>query len=169
MSREKQNGGDGYPLYLKSYIYLLLGRLSRYYVKKRITVDTDDKDFFEMLQYIEENFDSDITVRSLSDRFGYNEAYFCRKFKKTTGLPPRKIYHDLKARKGGKTAFVDRVHLRRNCGALRVPRPKLFFTLFFGCVRYDAHRPTKLKQKIDILTKNGLHYSAVRFLLRIQF
>ena len=42
----------------------------------------------EVIEYIEHNFDKELTTSSLSDRFGYTAAHFCRKFKKATGLTP---------------------------------------------------------------------------------
>lgn len=119
MSLEKTNGGDAFPLYLKSYIYLLLGRLCRYYVKIRLIADTDDKDFYEIIEYIEQNFDTDITVRELSDRFGYNEAYFCRKFKKTTGISPAKYIITLRLEKAEKLLLSTEStceEIAANCG-----------------------------------------------------
>ena len=56
----------------------------------------------EVLDYLEENFRQEINITSLCKKFGYSPAYFCRKFKQTTGLTPMsylKIYRLEQARK----------------------------------------------------------------------
>lgn len=44
--------------------------------------------FAEIILYIEENYEKDITVAFLSQKFGYSAAHFSRKFKGFTGLSP---------------------------------------------------------------------------------
>ena len=46
----------------------------------------DTSDFFDVLQYIRENLCSPISTKDICKKFSYNETYFCRKFKKQTGL-----------------------------------------------------------------------------------
>ncbi len=56
---------------------------------------------YESLQLIEENLQSDITVFSLSQKYGFSHFYFSRLFKGVTGYPPktyilhRKISHSV--------------------------------------------------------------------------
>ena len=42
-------------------------------------------DFFEVLHFIAANLSSPLTTKTISEKFNYNETYFCRKFKKHTG------------------------------------------------------------------------------------
>ena len=42
----------------------------------------------ESIAYIEANFAQELNIEVLSKQFGYSTAYFCRKFKNTTGLTP---------------------------------------------------------------------------------
>ena len=54
----------------------------------------------DIIEYIEKEFDKDITTDSLCKKFGYSKEHFCRKFKKSTGLSPvtyLKIYRLEKA------------------------------------------------------------------------
>ena len=44
--------------------------------------------FAKILSYIEENYEKDMTVAYLSQKFGYSSAHFSRKFKRLTGLSP---------------------------------------------------------------------------------
>ena len=43
---------------------------------------------FPIAEYIENHFRENISSKELSRRFGYDEAYFCRRFKSVTGLSP---------------------------------------------------------------------------------
>ena len=42
----------------------------------------------EVIEYLDENLSKKITVGTLSEKFGYSEAHFCRKFKEATGTSP---------------------------------------------------------------------------------
>ena len=44
------------------------------------------ENFRNVLEYINNHFTEDISTQSLSQRFGYNETYFCRRFKEVTGI-----------------------------------------------------------------------------------
>lgn len=80
-------------------IYKLMYLLFEYLM---ISFDKDRKsssEFQKILQYIEENYNSEITTKSLSKRFGYSEEHFCRKFKAATGLTPMKYVRILRVEK----------------------------------------------------------------------
>lgn len=47
-----------------------------------------DKRFRKIISFVDENYRWDISCASLSRKFGYDEAYFSRKFKEVTGLSP---------------------------------------------------------------------------------
>lgn len=60
-----------------------------------LTDDTGERAVREMIAYVEERFDRELSTALLAARFGYTEAHFCRKFKAATGLTPMqyvKIY-----------------------------------------------------------------------------
>ena len=77
---------DYHPLQAEGKIYDILGILYRYgTVPAKTAIDTD-KGFYAILKYINENFTNKITPKSISLQFGYNETYFCRRFKEVTGL-----------------------------------------------------------------------------------
>ena len=96
MCSEENKGDFAYPLYLKSYVYLLLGHLCRYYINKKMLADTGDKNIYGILEYIDNNFDAELSVAALSEHFNYTEEYFCRKFKKAVGIPPLKYVNMLR-------------------------------------------------------------------------
>lgn len=74
-----------HPLNTIGMIYSILGT---FYQHCPITEQTADKhaSFNAITTYIEEHFNEPLSNRSLSEQFGYNEAYFSRMFKKNTGL-----------------------------------------------------------------------------------
>ncbi len=45
-----------------------------------------DKGFGRVVEYINANYADRITARSISQKFGYNETYLCRRFKAATGI-----------------------------------------------------------------------------------
>lgn len=68
--------------------YRLMGLLYRFcFIQSRKPSDSDLR-FKEIIAFIDENYQSDLSCRSLSLKFGYDEAYFSRKFKEITGLSP---------------------------------------------------------------------------------
>ena len=78
---------EGYhPLQAEGKIYEILGILYRYgTVSVRASAETD-KGFYAIVKYVNEHFTDKITPQNISLQFGYNETYFCRQFKKVTGL-----------------------------------------------------------------------------------
>ena len=65
-----------------------MGLLYRFcFLQSRKPSDSDLR-FKEIIAFIDENYQNDLSCRSLSRKFGYDEAYFSRKFKDITGLSP---------------------------------------------------------------------------------
>ena len=79
--------GQG-TLEITAYIYKLLFLLFEHsLIELRNGLGRDDV-VKNIVKYIEENYQKEITTASISGCFGYTEAHFCRKFKDTTGLTP---------------------------------------------------------------------------------
>ncbi len=74
------------PLFVVGTVYQLLGALCRLCAVERGLIKQPDKRFGEVLEYINSHYTEHITTGSLSQLFNYNEAYFCRLFKKASGL-----------------------------------------------------------------------------------
>ena len=80
-NREKLN-----PLRITGGIYGLLGMLyERFPQNQRIVRHVPDA-FKPVVEYVNQNFTQPMTTAQLSRKFGYNESYFCRQFRKVTGL-----------------------------------------------------------------------------------
>ena len=69
-------------------IYILIGQLFKSCLSEDGGLITEDGRFKEVLDFINESFCDDISSATLSRKFGYDETYFCRKFKTVTGLSP---------------------------------------------------------------------------------
>ena len=85
--KEQFSGKLAASLVVIGKIYELLGLLHRKCSCKS-TLSVPDSKFKNVLDYIADNFCSDISSAKLCHRFGYDEAYFCRRFKSVTGLTP---------------------------------------------------------------------------------
>lgn len=82
--------GDVYsPLVVIGRVYELLGLLCRYCrTDSPGSAVTDDR-LRQVLEYLAAHAaEEELSTAALSRRFGYEEAYFCRRFKAVTGLPP---------------------------------------------------------------------------------
>ena len=79
--REEEN-----PLLSVSIIYEMLGILYRYRDQSARVIHRQNKGFGEILEYVNACYTQKISPREISLKFGYNEAYFCRRFREITGL-----------------------------------------------------------------------------------
>ncbi len=68
-------------------IYEILGFLYRHCLTER-TVTAGESRFQNVLNFIDAHYAEDISSSFLARKFGYDEAYFCRRFKTVTGLTP---------------------------------------------------------------------------------
>lgn len=114
-----QNKPDGFQLQLRSLIYYMLGILINRYVDTSLTKIVYPKAFDEVMDYISKNFCKEITTSSISKLFGYNESYFCRRFKEATGLKPLKYIRIMRLEKAKqllKTSDRSIVSIATECG-----------------------------------------------------
>jgi len=77
---------NSHPLVAEADIYEILGVLYGYSLFSAKSVADMNKGFNLILEYVNTHFTEKITPREISLQFGYNEAYFCRRFKEVTGL-----------------------------------------------------------------------------------
>lgn len=67
-------------------VYELLAALYRECLSEAPVPQYIDPRFKNVFEYIADNFANPISVSQLSRKFGYNEAYFCRRFKELAGI-----------------------------------------------------------------------------------
>ena len=75
-------------LEITSHVYKLLHLLFKHCLAEFKMESKTDNIARGFVEYIEKNFDQDLTTEAMSIHFGYTSAYFCRKFKEATGLTP---------------------------------------------------------------------------------
>ncbi len=84
------------PLQIIGLTYYLLGLFNRHCQGTTRVTAQEDAQFKPILEYINEHFTEKISTRTLSHLFGYDEAYFCRRFKHTTGITVMKYIQILR-------------------------------------------------------------------------
>lgn len=67
----------------RGFVFRLLGMVLEYYEVTEAVHDKKDDIAAQILEYIESNFNKEITLEMLSDKFGYSKNYFSNLFNKT--------------------------------------------------------------------------------------
>lgn len=101
--------------YIYRFIYLLYKNNLLEFSDQTRRSDT----VMEMIEYIEENFERDLTTATIGEHFGYSTEHFCRKFKEATGLTPMnylKIYRMEEAYKLLKMGERNVSRIAQQCG-----------------------------------------------------
>ena len=99
------------------------------------TQSSADRVMKEIIGYMEENFNEEITTSDLCKHFGYTVPYFCKKFKGYTGLTPMnylKIYRMEKAYSLMKKTNFKINEIALNCGFSDANYFTRCFTAHFG-------------------------------------
>lgn len=74
------------PLQTVGLVYQLLGQLLETCVVSYHAPGPADQRFSAVVEHVNTHYTEPLSTRTLSSQFGYDEAYFCRRFKKATGL-----------------------------------------------------------------------------------
>ena len=98
----RRNPGKQHPLQVLSMLYELAGMLYQHCTIQDVLGLPVQKQLGPVIDYINEHYTEDISSASLSRQFGHEEAYFCRKFKKHTGLTIMKYIQILRMEKARK-------------------------------------------------------------------
>lgn len=83
-------------------LYESIGILYQYRDKTARIIHKPDKGFGDILEYVNEHYGEKISTKDISDKFGYNETYFSRRFKEITGLTFSKYIQALRMERAQK-------------------------------------------------------------------
>lgn len=88
-----------HPLLAMGIVYEILGLLYLDLPQQAEHPIRPDRKFSEVFEYIHHHFCENLSAKSLSSYFNYNETYFCRHFKELTGLTVMKYIQILRMEK----------------------------------------------------------------------
>lgn len=85
--------GEMPPFHLIGHLYLFLDALTRSVSSFRLSSNGRLQDFYihEAINFIEQNFQNDISVENIADSCGLNRSYFGKIFKKSIGRTPQEF------------------------------------------------------------------------------
>ncbi|WP_019636809.1 AraC family transcriptional regulator [Paenibacillus fonticola] len=89
---EKNNGKPGYQMFIKASLLELCGTLQRNLPSERISRSSSNKleskraRIQQILSFIEENYQEDLSVEMMATQFQMDPSYFCRTFKSAVGV-----------------------------------------------------------------------------------
>ncbi len=137
---------DGtHPLNVTGQIFQMLGILFSLYAVEQNVYHTSNDKFRQVLEYIDTHYTESISAHSLSQQFNYNESYFCRLFKQTTGLTLSNYIRILRMEKAQqllRQPDIPIAQVARQCGYADAN----YFSL---CVqKHFQTSPTELRQKM---------------------
>ena len=134
-------------LVLHGYVFNLLGLLyERCSPVKRIQNPSDEK-FNTVIDYINEHFSDRITTSELSAMFGYDEAYFCRRFKRCTGITAMKYINILRLEKAQHLLKISNDEIAMiavNCGFTDIAYFAQIFHSHYGMSPTDFRKKSKI-------------------------
>jgi len=84
------------PLCSMGKMYELIGHLYQYCFRDAKASQKSGGKFITVLEYMNNHFTENISTKSISQQFGYDETYFCRRFKSLTGITPMKHIRNLR-------------------------------------------------------------------------
>ena len=77
---ENEDMTKGSQIIKKGYMLVLIGKLLDHYPMVKLETNTDIEVIVKILNYIDENYDKNITLDTISSVFGYNKYYFSKLF-----------------------------------------------------------------------------------------
>lgn len=90
------SSGNAAPLDSLSAVYALLGQMLLHCNPRAVKLPPNDARFSRVIDYVNNHFLDSLSTRSVSRLFGYDEAYFCRRFKWLTGITFLKYVESLR-------------------------------------------------------------------------
>lgn len=139
-----RDGPSTHPLQVVGEFYDLLGLLYSRCIIRDMAALPAQKQLDQAITYINEHYAENISSASLSQQFGYAEAYFCRKFKKQTGLTVMNYIQILRIEKARKLLTETELPVQDIAAACGFSDTAYFTNRFRALCRCT---PTQLRQR----------------------
>jgi AraC-like DNA-binding protein/quercetin dioxygenase-like cupin family protein len=110
---------EGYPLMQIGLAYELLAVLFEKYQDTRYVRPVAEGRLRQVIEYIADHFCEDISSSSISEKFGYDESYFCRLFKTVIGVRPMEYIRILRLEKARRIMANEKISISKvaiECG-----------------------------------------------------
>ena len=127
-------------------LYILLDGLFRLSTPGSRVPSPGEESLRSVLEYIDAHYTEDLTVRRISREFSYNETYFCRRFKKVTGLTITEYIRILRLELAQKLLKTEKCEIRDIAWRCGFPDESYFsraFRLHTGMTPRQFRKQTK--------------------------
>lgn len=84
--QEDEGQSTGSDLFIRAHLLLLFGRALRYHRAVEPQPTDTDGHISDIMQYINRHYAEPLSTRQLAAHFGFSLSYFCRYFKRVTGV-----------------------------------------------------------------------------------
>lgn len=147
LSDALSNEEPPHALCIVGKVYEIIGLLYRHCVVDSEQPYKHDERFIKVLDYINSHYTENISASTVSQKFGYDETYFCRRFKNITGITTMKYIQILRMEKAQEllqTTTDDIRHIAWKCGFSSI-------SYFSNCFkRHTGMTPTDFRSLNDI-------------------
>ncbi len=141
--------GSESPFHLIGHLYLFIDYLSRSTSSMRLSTGGKVRDFYikEALNYIEQNFQNDISVEGIAAFCGLNRTYFGRIFKETLGKSPQEFLMNYRMTKAAELLKLTKLSIGDIGNAVGYPN-QLHFSRAFKNVYGVSPREWRNKNRV---------------------
>lgn len=89
-------GNKYHPVRAIGKIYEIIGLFYQHCTTDSRQIHKPDERFGKVLEYVNMHYAENISAKDISEKFGYDETYFCRRFKEATGITTMKYIRILR-------------------------------------------------------------------------
>lgn len=142
---------DSSPFHLIGHLYLFLDYLVRSASAFKIATGSKLRDFYihEALEYIEHNFQNDISVEKISEVCGLNRSYFGKIFKEAVGKTPQEFILNFRMAKASELLKLTKLNIADIGNAVGYENP-LHFSRAFKNIYGISPREWRNQNKIKL-------------------
>lgn len=121
----------------KGYLNLIFGKLLEHYPTAKVNTNKQIEDIVEILTFIDENYSENITLESISEKFGYNKFHFSKIFNRFIGASLVTYINNIRIKNFidiySKNKNANITQLAYSVGFNSMPSFYRFFTKTYNC------------------------------------